>query len=100
VTGVQTCALPISHWFQVELVVRNWIVFGAYTPPNGFESITHVTLSVSAPIWRWLGVGVDFTLSDRRARFAGDGAVHNTGGALRLTLRVMSDPLFGVKESP
>lgn len=83
-------------WFQLELGVRNWLVWGAYTPPAGFESVTWVTLAATVPFWRWLGAGVEATLSDRRANFAGDGNTHDTGLALRLTVSVMTERHFGV----
>jgi opacity protein-like surface antigen len=88
------------HWFQIELVLRHWLVVGAYTPPNGFEAITYLTLGANVPVWRWLGIGAEATLSDRRARFSGDGNTHDTGLALRLTVSVNSDPHFGIQGVP
>jgi hypothetical protein len=78
-------------WFQLELSARNWLVVGVYTPPNGFESITYVTFAASVPIWRFLSAGAEFTLSDRRANFVGNGGTeHDTGLSLRVTLGISS----------
>lgn len=83
-------------WFQLEFIARNWLVVGAYTAPyGGFESITYVTGALNVPLWRWLGIGAEVTLSDRRANFAGPGgSEHDTGLSLRLTLSVMTE--FGI----
>lgn len=82
--------------FQLELSARNWLVFGAYLPPQGYESITWVTVATTIPIWRWFGAGAEFTVSDRRARFEGAGTEFDTGLSLRLLLSVMSEPHFGI----
>lgn len=86
-------------WFQLELVIRNWLVLGAYTLPRGFESITYVTVAGTIPIWRWLGAGAEFTLSDRRASFDGKDNYDN-GFSIRLLVSVMSEPHFGVGGAP
>lgn len=99
--GLQTVVdlrLLRPHWFVLNLEVRNWLVVGAYTAPTGFESITYVTFGLTVPVWRWLGAGAEATLSDRRATFDGDSPRHDTGLALRLSLSLTSDPLFGVHE--
>ena len=85
-------------WFLLEFSARNWLVVGAYTAPyGGFESITYVTGALDVQVWRWLGVGAEVTLSDRRANFAGpNGNEHDTGLSLRLMLRVMTEPAFGI----
>jgi hypothetical protein len=84
-------------WFQLELSARNWIVVGAYTPPNGFESITYVTAALEIPVWRWFDVGGEVTLSDRRAHFAGvDGNEHDTGFMFRVLLSASTEPHFGI----
>lgn len=80
----------------VELIVRHWLVLGAYAAPTGYESITYVTLAAHVPVWRWLGIGAEATLSDRRASLASSGAEHDTGLTLRLMLSVLSDEYFGV----
>lgn len=86
------------HWFSIDLVARNWVVFGAYVEPlGGVESINYLTLGATIPVWKWLGVGLESTLSDRRAHFAGVGDVHDTGLTLRLTMSVLSEPHFGVE---
>ncbi len=86
-------------WFALELSVRNWLVVGAYIPPSGFESITYGTVALSVSLWRWLGAGAEFTLSDRRATFTGNPSQYDTGFAFRLTLNVLSEPFFGVTQN-
>lgn len=102
--GIQTIVdlrLVRPHWLMVDVVARNWVVFGAYVEPwGGFESITYLTLGVTVPVWQWLGVGLEATLSDRRAHFAGVGSVHDTGFSARLTMSVLSLPHFGIPETP
>jgi hypothetical protein len=86
-------------WFQLELSARNWIVVGAYTPPDGFETITYVTGAVEIPVWRWFDLGAEVTLSDRRAHFAGiDGTEHDTGFMFRVLLCVSTEPHFGIAD--
>ena len=100
--GLQTILdLRLVHpeWFALELSVRNWLVVGAYTRPSGFESITYGTVNVSVSIWRWLGAGAEFTLSDRRATFADSPTQFDTGLAFRLTLNVLSEPYFGITQN-
>jgi len=99
--GLQTILdlrLVRAEWFTVELTVRNWLVVGAYTQPSGFESITYGTVATSVSIWRWLGAGAEFTLSDRRATFTDDRRQFDTGFAFRLTLNVLSEPYFGITQ--
>lgn len=84
--GLQTIVdLRLVHpgWFALELSVRNWLVVGAYTQARGLESITYGTVNVSVSIWRWLGGGAEFTLSDRRATFTDVSAQMCTGKTRR-----------------
>ncbi len=86
-----------AQWLQLELVVRHWLVVGAYLPPSGFESLLTTALGLNVMVWRGLGVGGEFILSDRRATFAGALAEHDTGFAFRLTASLSSAPVFGVR---
>ena len=77
-------------WFLIEFTARSWLVVGAYVAPAGFEFINSGTLGVTVPVWRWLSVGGEANLADRRARFDGDGAVHDTGLVLRLLISAVT----------
>jgi hypothetical protein len=98
--GLQSMAelrLFRPHTLLVELVVRHWLVIGAYAAPTGYESITYVTAAAHVPVWRWLGLGAEVTLSDRRASLAFYGSEHDTGLTGRLVLSILSDQRFGVR---
>ncbi len=100
--GLQTIVdLRLVHpdRFALELNVRNWLVGGAYTQARGLESITYGTVNVSVSLWRWLGGGAEFTLSDRLATFTDSSAQFDTGFAFRLTLNVLSEPYFGITQN-
>lgn len=82
---------------QLELTARHWLVVGSYVLPNGFEAVTWVTVAATIPLWRWLGLGADFTLSNRRAVFENVGSATNLVLATRVFLSVMSEPHFGIR---
>lgn len=84
----------------LELTVRSWLVAGVYAAPVGFEALTYVTVGAHVPLWRWLGVGAEGTLSDRRATGEGSALEHDTGLSVRLVLSVLSEPHFGVGGTP
>lgn len=84
----------------LELLVRSWLVAGVYAAPAGVEAITFVTLGAHVPVWRWLGLGAEGTLSDRRATGEGSGLQHDTGLTVRLLLSLWSEPHFGVGGTP
>lgn len=80
----------------VELIVRNWLVAGVYAAPVGFEALTSVMLGAHVPVWRWLGIGAEGTLTDRRATGELRGLEHDTGLSVRVMISVLSEPHFGV----
>jgi hypothetical protein len=81
---------------QLELSARHWLVIGAWIPPNGFEAITWLTTTATIPLWRWLGLGAEFAVADRRARFEDVRDANDLALSARLFLSVMSEPHFGV----
>jgi hypothetical protein len=78
-------------------VARQWLVVGAYTPPAGFESMTHLTMSVVLKLgWR-IAVAAELVMAYRVPKFLDDTynrIVRDSG--VQLSICYLSDEHFGV----
>ena len=86
-----------SQVVMVRGVARQWVVVGAYGPPPGFESVTHLTLGVVLKLGGPIGVAAEVVAAYRAPKFLDD--TYNRSvrdSVVRVSLCWLSDESFGV----